>query len=259
MGITFFYSLGRFVLDRTITYIQASLILARTLVSFFRLSFFNHAVARVLIRQIYFTAIQALPAIFITALLLGSILVNYLLSVLTGLNAYDRIGEFIIFINLYELGPIIALLTMLIRSGSAVISEIALMKLSGEIDTLIFLNIELPDYVFLPRLLAFVISGPALSFVFCLTSLIGGFLVLGYFHNITFDNYIYQITSAISIKDLVISFFKPVVMSLVLISICLQKGMSVQQSFTEVPVKLIQGFMHTLGVIIFVEIIFVLI
>jgi phospholipid/cholesterol/gamma-HCH transport system permease protein len=259
MSLSLFYSLGRFVLDRTTTYLQSSLILARTVVSFFKLSFLNHAVARVLVRQIYFTAIQALPAIFITALLLGSILVNYLLGVLTGLNAYDRIGEFIIFLNLYELGPIITLLTMLIRSGTAVISEIALMKLSGEIDTLTFLNIGLSDYIFLPRFMAFIISGPALNFVFCLTSLIGGFLVLGFFHNITFDNYIYQITSAISIKDLMILFIKPIVMSTVLISICLQKGISVQQSFTEVPVKLIQGLMHTIGLVVVIEIIFALI
>ena len=148
---------------------------------------------------------------------------------------------------------------MLIRSGTAVISEIALMKLSGEIDTLTFLNIGLSDYIFLPRFMAFIISGPALNFVFCLTSLIGGFLVLGFFHNITFDNYIYQITSAISIKDLMILFIKPIVMSMVLISICLQKGISVQQSFTEVPVKLIQGLMHTIGLVVVIEIIFALI
>jgi len=259
MGTRIFYSLGRFVLDRTTSYLQAGFILARAFVSFFRFTFLNHAVARVFIRQIYFTAIQALPAIFITAILLGSILVNYLLGVLTGLNAYDRIGEFIIFINLYELGPIIVLFIILIRSGSAVISEVALMKLNGEIDSLSFLNIELSDYVYLPRVLAFVISGPALNLVFCLTSLIGGYLVLGYIHNITFDNYIYQITSAISIKDLVISFVKPFLMCLILISICLQKGMSVQKSFTEVPGKLIQGLMHTILLIVCVEIFFALI
>ncbi|MFP4070897.1 MAG: ABC transporter permease [Desulfovibrionales bacterium] len=248
--------IGRFTLDRGHTYIHMASILGQVAGAFLRLSFLNHVVRRVLVKQIYFTSVEAVPVIFGSALILGSIMVNALLALLTSLGAYDQIGEYLLKVMFYELAPITCTIVLLLRSGTAIISEVALMKINREMDTLNILGVDLMEYIFLPRILAFIISGPALAFCFSIVGLIGGFLTLGFFHDITFDNYVDQLFLAVQERDFFILLLKSFFLSLAVVLVCLQKGITVRSSFTEVPIKLIQGMMHTMFMIIFIEVFF---
>ncbi len=256
MSDTFVHALGRNFLNKAVSLRRMLHLFLLSAAAVGRFSFLKHAVFRVFIRQIYFTGVQAIPLVCISALVIGSILVNYLLSFLTSLNAYDRVGEFLVYIVVQEIGPILCVLIILLRSGTSVISEVALMKINREFDSLIFMDIDIHDYIHLPRLAAFVICGPCLCFIFSTVSLVGGYLVLGYLHNITFENYLYQIVSALRLSDLAVLLFKPAVMSLAVGLVALQKGMEVRSSFSEVPVQLIQGMINIIGVLIVVELIF---
>lgn len=250
------YRLGRIAQDHFQTYTQMATILARMAGSFVRLSFLNHAVYRVLVRQIYFTAVQALPVIAIAALILGSITVHYILSILTGIGSYDKVGSFLITAMLHEIAPMTCCIIMLLRSGTAIISEVALMKINSELDTLNVLGVSISDYLYLPRILAFALCGPMLTISFVVVGLYGGFFTLGYFHDITFDNYLDQLYTAVEVKNIVIVVLKPLFMAVAVALACLQKGLTVHSSFTEVPIKLIQGMMLTVSILVFIEVAF---
>ncbi len=259
MSTSFIARLGSRFLERTTMWLVVVTILNASLRSFVKLEFLNQAIFRVVVRQCYFTIIQALPIVCITALLLGSITVDSLLNILTSLNAYDRIGNYLILLVTQELAPIICTVILLLRSGSAVLSEIALMKINRETDTLAMLGIPLEPYLYLPRILSFAIGGPCLTFIFSLVALLGGYVTLGYFNNITFDNYIDQLLEAMSIQSLIPLILKPFFMSVIVVLIAIQKGITVRNTFTEVPIKLIQGMMQTVACLILIEIVFNLI
>jgi phospholipid/cholesterol/gamma-HCH transport system permease protein len=87
-------------------------------------------------------------------------------------------------------------------------------------------------------------------------ALLGGYFTLGYFHDITFDNYVDQLLTAIDLQSIIPLTLKPFFMGLAVVLIAMEKGMTVRNSFTEVPIKLIRGMMHTAGCIIVIEIVF---
>lgn len=248
--------IGRFALDRVKAYIQMGNIFVQTANAVLHLALFKHAVQRATVREIHSAALGAVPVVLVTALLLGSITVHYLLVILTGLKAYDRIGEYLFSSLFHEIAPVTCVIILLLRTGTRVLTEIASMKHDHELDTLHMLDIGLPDYVYLPRLMAFIVAGFTLTICFALTSLVGGYLVLGFMQDITFDNYLDQLTNAAGFKSFAIPFLKSITLSFLVGLITLQKGMSVKDPVTEVPGCLVQIMLHTMFIIFVVEYVF---
>ncbi|MDQ7031127.1 MAG: ABC transporter permease [Desulfonauticus sp.] len=258
MFYKFIYYLGKLFTEKIFTYLQALNVLYSVIPSFLTFKIFNRAVFRVFVRQLYFTTVESLSIVFAAALIVGGVVVNYILELLISLNSYGRIGEFIVTSVFYELSPLIVTIIMLVRSSTAVISELSVMRFHGEIDTLFFFDISIEDYVYLPRILAFFISSIVLNFYFIIVSLIGGYLFLGFFHEINYENYIYQIVNFLSFSDIFFTFLKSGIFGLILISISIQKGMSVSRSITEIPINLINGMMSIIIAILIVDSLFYL-
>ncbi|WP_045220854.1 MlaE family ABC transporter permease [Desulfonatronum thioautotrophicum] len=256
MNLPLVSTLGRWAIDRSQSYNQMVHILVQALGALVRLAPFNPAIFFVLIRQIYFTAVQPLTIITVSALILGSITVHILLRILIGLGAYEQIGEFLITAMLHHIAPITCTLIIVLRSGTAVLTEMALMKINREIATLGVLGVPVEEYLYLPRLLAFLIAGPCLSFCFCFIGLLGGFFTLGFLHDITFASYLDRLLFAVDVSDVLILIAKSTIMAGLVCLVALQRGMSVQRSFTEVPIRLIQGMIQTVTLIIAVEVVF---
>ncbi len=247
---------GAFSIERGRALIQMAAISAEAARALLRLTFLNRACYAALVRQVDETAVRALPAVCAVALVFGSVTVHYLLSILTGLGAYDRIGDYLIDSTLHVVAPVSVTLILMLRSGTATIAELGTMKIRGELDVLASMGVDLGDYVFLPRLAAFAIAGPCLTLAFCLVGLVGGFLVLGYFQDITLANYLDQITEALVLGDLGYVTVKPLLMSCAVGVIALQRGMAVQTSLAELPRLLIRGLLYALAFVTVWEIVF---
>ncbi|PTN38054.1 ABC transporter permease [Desulfonatronum sp. SC1] len=256
MNLPLVRTLGRWAIDRSQSYTGMARILTRITAAFLRLSVFNPAVFFVLVRQIYFTAVQPLTIIIVAALVLGSITVHILLRALLTLGAYEQIGDYLITAMLHHIAPITCTLIIVLRSGTAVITEMALMKINREIDTLDAMAVPVEEYLYLPRFLAFVIAGPCLSFCFCVIGLFGGFLTLGFLHDITFANYLDRLLAAVHVSDVLNLIAKSALMAGLVCLVALQRGLSVQRSFTEVPIRLIQGMIQIVTLIIAVKVLF---
>ncbi len=256
MSLPLVQTLGRWAIDRSQSYTRMVRILVQTGSAFARLSFFNPAVFFVLVRQVYFTAVQPLTIIIVAALVLGSVTVHILLRVLITLGAYEQIGEYLVTAMLHYIAPITCTLIIVLRSGTAVLTEVALMKINREMATLDALAVPVAEYLYLPRLMAFLIAGPCLSFCFCILGLFGGFFALGFLHDITFANYLDRLLDAVDVADVTNMIAKSTIMAGLVCLVALQRGLSVQHSFTEVPIRLIQGMIQIVTLIIAVEVLF---
>ncbi len=249
---------GEMTIRRSQPVIHMAAILGQSLRALAGLSLFNAVVFRTTVRQMDSIAIKSLPMVCVSALVLGSLTVHYLLAVLTSLGAYDRIGEYLIASLVHEIAPVTCAIILMFRSGTATITHVAHMKLEGELDTLHMLDIPLKDYVYLPRVLSFALAGPSLTLVFTMVSLVGGFFILGYFQDITFDNYVDQILYALEMDSLIILLLKPLCMALAVAVLSIQRGMSVLTSYADIPSRLTQGLMYTISIIIVVEVVFII-
>lgn len=235
---------------------RTAMVLDQAARSLARLSFLNTACLRSLVRHVDEIAVRGLPMTCLIALVLGSVTVHYLLTVFTGLGAYDRIGDYLIGSMLHEIAPLAVAIILMIRSGTTALSEVAIMDATGELDTVRALGIPLGDYVFLPRVLAFAVAGPSLTLVFSLVGVLGGFLVMGYTQDITLANYLDQIAYALEPRDLFYVTAKPLLLAVGVAGISIQRGLGLHGGLTALPGLLIQSLIYGLGCIVGVEVVF---
>ncbi len=103
----------------------------------------DNPVKEVLYRQIYFTGIQALPATVVTGLLIGLIIILQI-TALAGTGSIGTVARILLWLSLREMGPLFTGLIILMRSGTAIATELSTkMKLNREIFYLEVMGIKL--------------------------------------------------------------------------------------------------------------------
>ncbi len=191
-------------------------------------------VTEVLFRQIYFTGVQALPAITITGLLIGLIIVLQTVAI-AGAGSVNIIIKILLWLVLKEIGPFFTGLIILTRSGSAIVTELATMKLGSEIKYLEAMGIKPEVYLINPRFYGVVFSAVILSIYFQLTALFGGVFLATLISGLPFLDYASALVFHFSIKEIVVSFLKSLVFGFSISLICIWQGISVMKSPTEIP------------------------
>jgi phospholipid/cholesterol/gamma-HCH transport system permease protein len=132
-------------------------------------------VAEEFVRQIYFTGASATATIVIRGALVGTLIIAYVIEVL---NADVSLAvKILLWVVLREIGPLIAAVLVIQRSGTAVATELALMKISGELASLRHMRIDPQDYLAVPRVLGIALANMALT-VYVQFIAVGGGMVL---------------------------------------------------------------------------------
>ena len=98
-------------------------------------------------------------------------------SNLSRFNAEDSVGTFTAFSLLKELGPVVTALLFAGRAGTALTSEIGLMKATDQLAAMEMMAINPLRRVLVPRFLGGVFSMPLLAAVFSMIGLLGAHLV----------------------------------------------------------------------------------
>ena len=127
---------------------------------------YNAAMRAVLVRQIYFTAIQVLPMFILVGILFGSIIISYVVSLSIDYSLQAEIGTILVAFVMHEFAPFFTVMLIALRSGAAINTEIAVMHVNNELATLKAFNINVIDYLFLPRIIGGVISIVLLTALF---------------------------------------------------------------------------------------------
>ena len=115
------------------------------------------------LRQLYFTGVQALPYVTVLAILFGAVAVTWVLGIIGHDNEFAL--KQLVWGGIRELAPLVAALIIVLRSSPAIASEIALMRMKHGISGEIWQDAVLEDEVVLPRVLGVAVS--ALLLVVC--------------------------------------------------------------------------------------------
>lgn len=226
----------------------------RIIKSFLRFKLFNPAIFLVFIRQVYFTGVQIIPIMFAISLLIGVALVGILTNVLVSIGAHDKIGQILTILIIRELAPFITAILLALRSSTAIGAEIAVMNLGNEIKTLESYNINIYDYLFLPRVFSGLVCLFSLSTFFSFIAILGGYLALSFQLNITFDYLLKLILDYLSLSDAICFLYKTIFLGFFLMSIPIFSSMQIKGGTTMIPVALLKGMMRVFYAIIFIEI-----
>ena len=115
------------------------------------------------IKQVYNTGALSLVIIMVCGFFVGGVLGLQGFSNLSKFNAEDSVGTFAAFSLLKELGPVITALLFAGRAGTALASEIGLMKATDQLSAMEMMAINPLRRVLVPRFLGGVISMPMLA------------------------------------------------------------------------------------------------
>lgn len=168
-----------------------------------------------IIKQIYNAGALSLVIIMVSALFVGGVLGLQGFSILSKFNAEDSIGTFAAFSLLKELGPVITALLFAGRAGTALASEIGLMKATDQLSAMEMMAINPLHRVLVPRFLGGVISMPLLTAVFSVIGLFGAHIVGVNLLGVDQGAFWQQLQATLDMRDVYEGIFKSIVFGVV--------------------------------------------
>jgi phospholipid/cholesterol/gamma-HCH transport system permease protein len=132
---------------------------------------------RLILRQIVYMGYYSLPVVGLTAIFTGMVLALQSYTGFSRFNAESAVATVVVLSVTRELGPVIAGLMVAGRVGAAMAAEIGTMRVTDQIDALTTLSTDPFRYLVLPRLLAGLLTLPALVLVADIIGVFGGYVV----------------------------------------------------------------------------------
>jgi phospholipid/cholesterol/gamma-HCH transport system permease protein len=202
-------------------------------------------VFRVYLKQVYFTGLEALTIIITLFLLIGIVIVTQFIS-LAGVGSAPLTGKVLVWIVVRELGPLLTAVIVVARSGSAIATELATMKIGGELDVLESLGIPPLRYLILPRIAGVTTAVMVLTLYAEIVSVAGGFLAASLAWGVSLEQYTQGIIPFLTFREIGVSILKSFVFGIFVSGACCRQGISVGESLTQIPQAATKGVMRSL-------------
>lgn len=215
---------------------------------------YNSAVRMVLVHQIYFTSLQILPLFIAVSVIFGSLLIGIVFQGLKSLGLTSYLGHILVGFVVTELSPFVTVLLIALRSGSAINTEIAVMKVSKELRTLDAFNIDVINYLFLPRIVGGIVSVVLLSGLFSIVVLLSGLLYSKVILGMSLDAYTSVLVDAVQFSDVMILLLKCCTFGFFIILIPIRSGLSASNELTSVPIAVLNGMVKVFTAIVIIEV-----
>jgi len=218
-------------------------------------STWNRATYDVVIKQVYFTAIQILPVFLGYVWVISWLLISIILSTARDFGLTEFASEMTIRVLVLELLPFITALFIALRSGSAMNTEVALMRVNNELDALAHCKVPPMQLEFLPRLIGGVVSVIALA---CLAGLLALLLAYLSMYGLTpaglelFTRTIAKIFDFRIVAGLLV---KCALFGLAVTLIPITAGLETPKKLFMVPVSVLRGMMRVFFVIVVIEVV----
>jgi phospholipid/cholesterol/gamma-HCH transport system permease protein len=240
---------------RTVSSLRSTLAFAALVfVSIFDPRSYNSASRTVFIHQLYFTSVQILPLFLFVAAIVGVLTNGMAFQVVKNLGLSDYLGRLLMGFVLTELSPFVTVLLIVLRSSAAINTEIAVMKVTRELDTLERFRIDLLHYLFIPRILTGMISMVLLTSLFSLVVLASGLLISSIVFETSEETYIDTLLNSADVLDIVILLLKCATFGFFVTLIPIRQGMSATQELTSIPVAVLNGMVKVFLSIITIEV-----
>jgi phospholipid/cholesterol/gamma-HCH transport system permease protein len=213
-------------------------------------------IRRVIVEQIHFTAVQALPVIIPVALIIGSMLIVQF----SQLSGQVDLGKLVVLLVLREIGPLVTAIIVILRSATAVTIEMSYMSVLHEIDALEMAGIDPLHAMGFPRLVGITTAIVSLVLVFDLMAIIGGYAIVKGTTMLPVEGFFQQLAKGVVGADIAVGLLKGIFFGITIAVTCLYHGLAYKDQITQVPVATskaaVDCFFYCLVINIFISFLF---
>jgi phospholipid/cholesterol/gamma-HCH transport system permease protein len=197
----------------------------------------RRTVRQVFAAQVLHIGVESLPFTLTLAVLVGiSIVVQ--MQVWVGRVGQTRIlGPLLVVVVARELGPLFANFVAIVRGGSAIATELGVMKIGGEVRALEAQGLDPFLVLVMPRVLGMAVSTFCLTVLFIVTVFGSGYafgVLIGLTH-LDPGGFVDSLSTAVRPIDVFNIVAKSVLPAMVTAAICATEGLGVMAALTEVP------------------------
>jgi phospholipid/cholesterol/gamma-HCH transport system permease protein len=199
---------------------------------------------------------MALRLIILISLLIGGIIIIQTINQLPKVGGEDLIGTILVLVIVREVGPMLVAFIIIGRSATAITTEIASMRVSGQFTMLLTTGVDPNIYLFAPRIWGMIMSMLALIIFFNAFAIIGGFLMARAVTYIDFYFLIKGFFKSLTMLDMVILNLKAFFMAVTISIISIREGIKVGIASTEIPQATTRTVVRTIFYTLLIDIFF---
>lgn len=208
----------------------------------------------VVVKQVFFTGYQALYLIGFLAIAVGGLIILQGNLLLAAFGQSRWAYMLLVSVVIRELSSIFTALIVVARSGTSICTELGNMVVNNEIDLLKSYGISPIDYLVVSRTIGVVAAMFTLAIFFNIVSVFGGWFFTTLFYPISFGDFINNFMNEVMISDILISVIKSVVFGFIIALVSCYNGLKVVRATTEVPQRTIKAVVHSIMLIVVVNI-----
>lgn len=183
---------------------------------------------RLIVAQIYNAGARSLIIIMLSGLFTGMVLGLQGYDLLQRFGSEEALGTAAALSLLKELGPVLTALLFAGRAGTALTSEIGLMKATDQLTAMEVMAVDPLRYVAAPRFLGGLIAMPLLAAVFNIIGLYGAQLIGVQLMGVDRGTFWSQMQGSVGLRDVTEGIVKSLVFGAVLSLIAVNEGYQAQ-------------------------------
>ncbi|MEI6126751.1 MAG: MlaE family lipid ABC transporter permease subunit [Pseudomonadota bacterium] len=179
---------------------------------------------RRVIEQISFIGVKSTVIVLLTGAFTGMVLALQAFYALNKFGGESLLGPTVALSLIRELGPVVSALMVTGRAGSALASEIGIMRITEQLDAMEIMAVNPYRYIIVPNMVAGVIAFPVLGAFFALIGIWGGYLVGVKILGLSAGTYFGEMSNYLDMKDISMCIYKSFSFGLIVSWICCYKG-----------------------------------
>lgn len=208
------------------------------------------------VHQAMAAGVGAIPIVSLITFFVGVIIALQGAYELQRLGAMQLVASVVAISITRELGPLIAAIVVIGRSGSAFAAEIGTMRVTEELDALETMALDPVAFLVVPKFLAMALMMPCLAVWSDFMGVLGGSLfgVIG--GGFTFGGYLIATREALLSRDLTSGFVKSVVFGTVITAVGCYEGFSTGAGAEEVGRSTTSAVVISLSLVVLIDLVF---
>jgi len=206
-------------------------------------------------RQLYVTAWHVLPGFTLFMALLGWVVIHITVSLAREFGLAQFALELALRVVVLELGPLLTAFYVALRAGAAMVTEVAVMTSTGELEELRKANVDPYEREFVPRIAAAAISVFVLTVVSCFVVVLIAYLVMYGASPWGFDEYTRSVALVFGPLELGGFLLKCVAFGVVVAVVPIAAGLDATGDPRSVPVAVMDGMVRLFVALALIELV----
>lgn len=202
--------------------------------------------ARVVSNQVRFTFLHGIFLVALLAFPLGAAVSLEALRFKGFFGVNETLGVVVVLILVRHFGPLLTAMLVVGRSGTAIATEMATIRLTGEMEGLRSMGVDPLHYYVHPRLVGGAVAMPALIVVFDFVAVAGAWVAATLQEGMTFAVFRGAVLSALGPMDVPLTLLKGALFGVGMALFCVHAGLVYGTTATAIPVAASRGVIRSL-------------